>query len=307
MVIIGGIVLITILVTSKLGFLDFSTLRFYNKKDADLFLWTFAAIIINCIIGALHDSHILDNFINGIFPFLTGFHWDRFWVLNRAFWYLAFAICLKTIFSLPKCQIIALALALVQMFTIATTSDYYSYAASTWINELIRIPRDLPRSDSYISYDDFYAVDLFEQIKEDIHYSNENVVAVGYHPAVLMYNGFHCVDGYLNCYDLSYMETFRTLIAPELEANEEQRAYYDSWGGRMYLYNDDASYEPTWAKYTDPITLRIDPAVMRDTFDLQYILSRAPIGNTGELGLSPVKEYHTDGLYDIYVYQVIYP
>lgn len=306
-VIIGAVLLITVFIISQLGFLNLSTLRFYHKKEAGLFLWTFSAIIINCFIGGLYDSHVLDNFIGGIFPFLAGFNWGRFWVLNRVFWYLAFAICLKTIFSLPKCQIVALALAFMQMFTIATTTVYYGYAGSTWINELIRIPRDLPRHDAYISYDDFYAVELFKQIKEDIQYSGENAAAVGYHPGVLMYHGFHCVDGYLNCYELSYMETFRTLIAPELEQNEGKRNYYDSWGGRMYLYNDDAFYMPTWTKYTDPIILRIDPAVMRDTFDLQYILSRAPIGNTDDLGLSSVGEYHTNGLYDIYVYQVIYP
>lgn len=305
-VIIGAILFITVFIISQLGFLNLSALRFYHKKEAGLFLWTFAAITINCFIGGLYDSHVLDNFIREIFPFLAGFNWGRFWVLNRVFWYLAFAICLKTIFYLPKCQIVALALALVQMFTIATTTNYYGYAGSTWINELIRIPRDMPRHGAYISYDDFYAAELFEQIKEDIQYSDENVAAVGYHPGVLMYNGFHCVDGYLNCYELSYMDAFRTLIAPELEQNENTRNYYDSWGGRMYLYNDDAPYEPTWTKYTNPITLRIDPAVMRDTFDLQYILSRAPIGNTDDLGLSSVGEYHTDGLYDIYVYQVIY-
>lgn len=305
-VIIGAILLITIYIISQLGFLDISTLRFYHKKEADLFLWTFAAIIINCIIGGLHDSDVLDNLIARIFPFLAGFNWGRFWILNRVFWYLAFVICLKTIFCLPKCQIVALTLALVQMFTIATTTVYYGYAGSTWINELIRIPRDLPRHDVYISYNDFYAVELFKRIKEDIQYSGENVAAVGYHPGVLMYNGFHCVDGYLNCYELSYMKIFRTLIAPELEQNEDERDDYDYWGGRMYLYNDDASTTPTWTKYTEPITLRIDPAVMRDTFDLRYILSRAPIGNTDELGLSSVCEYHTDGLYDIYVYQVIY-
>lgn len=306
LVVLGVLFFITIHVLSKLGFLDISTLRFYHKKETNLFFWTVAAIVINCIIAALHDSHLLDNIIQGILPILTGFHWDRFWILNRVFWYLAFAICLKTIFSLPKCQIVALALAFAQMFTIATTTVYYGYAGLTWINELLRIPRDMPRHDAYIPYDDFYAVELFKRIKEDIQYSDENVAAVGYHPGVLMYNGFHCVDGYLNCYELSYMETFRTLIAPELEQNENIRNDYDSWGGRMYLYNDDAFFEPTWTKYTEPITLRIDPSVMRDTFDLRYILSRAPIGNTDELGLSPVKEYHTDGLYDIYVYQVIY-
>ena len=170
---------------------------------------------------------------------------------------------------------------------------------------MIRKPENMPPSDAYTSFDDFYAEALFSQIKEDLGYQDEHVAAVGYHPAVLMYHGFHCVDGYLNAYELSYMEKFRALIAPELEENQAKREYYDSWGGRMYLYNEQAPFAPTWTDVTEPITLRIDPVVMREDFDLRYLLSRAPIENVKELGLILVKEYHTDGLYDIYVYSVL--
>jgi hypothetical protein len=91
---------------------------------------------------------------------------------------------------------------------------------------------------------------LFEEIKKDITYSNERVVAFGYHPSVLMYNGFNCIDEYNNAYPLSYMKKFRTLIAPELENNQKDREYYDSWGSRMYLYNSELNSEPTKNKNT---------------------------------------------------------
>ena len=281
--------------------------RVCSKREAVLLLALFGAIAATSFLGALYGSRLLNGFFKRFLPFLDGFAWGRFWVLNRVFWYAAFAICLKAVSRLPKCSLLVAGLALLQMFFIATRNDWeahYNYAVNTWVNELIREPRDLPPSDDMISYNAFYDKVLFDRIKADLDYDGENVAAVGYHPAVLMYNGFHCVDGYLNAYEYAYMQKFRTLIRPQLEYNEADRAYYDSWGGRMYLYCDGASSEPTWEKYTEPATLRVDPVVMRRDFDLRYILSRAPIGNVAELGLVPVNEYHTDGLYDIYVYQV---
>lgn len=302
------ILFLAINLASKAGIVQTSKFRFYTEKDGRLLLWSVTAIFINCIIGGLYSGNIFNHLIGQVFSSFIGFNWGRFWILNRCFWYIAFAICLKAIARLPKCQIAALAIAIAQMFIIATDRSWthqYNYAGLTWVNELIRKPKNLPPSDAYISYDDFYAVELFEEIKQDLNYTNEHVAAVGYHPAVLMFNGFHCVDGYLNAYEISYMQSFRTLIKPELDQNNAIRSYYDGWGGRMYLYNDEAGDAPTYQKIAAPITLNINPVVARETFGLRWILSRAPIDNTNELGLLLVREYHTNGLYDIYVYELI--
>jgi hypothetical protein len=150
---------------------------------------------------------------------------------------------------------------------------------------------------------EFYSEDLFTTIKDDIDYTDEKVVAFGYHPAVLMYNGFNCIDGYNNAYPLSYMQKFRTLIAPELEINKEAREYYDNWGGRMYLYNSELSYEPTRNKDTLPTKLNIDMNVFWNDFDGRYILSRAEISNAGTLGLDFVNRYFDEeSIYTVYLY-----
>jgi hypothetical protein len=184
----------------------------------------------------------------------------------------------------------------------------YNDSVKTWFNELFIktgiAGKFTSRSfDSFISYKEFYAEDLFDTIKEDIGYSDERVVAFGYHPAVLMYNGFNCIDGYNNAYPLSYMQKFRRLIAPELEINKTAREYYDSWGGRMYLYSSELSYEPTRNKATTPVKLNIDMNVFKEDFNGRYILARAEISNADELGLSLVKKYDNEqGIYTIYVY-----
>jgi hypothetical protein len=185
---------------------------------------------------------------------------------------------------------------------------YYNDQYQTWFNEIIKTgiakkimpDRNFP---SFISYKEFFSADLFEKIKKNISYSGEKVVAFGYHPSVLMYNGFNCIDGYNNAYPLSYMQRFRTLIAPELEINQEAREYYDSWGGRMYLYNSELSYEPTRDKNTSPVKLNIDMEVFKNDFEGRYILSRAEISNSDALGLELKKQYDDgEGIYVIYLY-----
>jgi hypothetical protein len=119
-----------------------------------------------------------------------------------------------------------------------------------------------------------------------------------------MYNGFNCIDGYNSSYPLNYMQKFRTLIAPELEINQKDSEYYDSWGGRMYLYNSELSDEPTRDKNTLPVKLNIDMDVLRDDFDGKYILSRAEISNSDALELELIKQYYDEkSIYTIYLYK----
>jgi hypothetical protein len=185
---------------------------------------------------------------------------------------------------------------------------YYNDSGRTWFNELFIktgiVGKITGRSfDSFISYKEFYSEILFDTIKKDINYSNERVVAFGYHPAVLMYNDFNCIDGYNNAYPLSYMQKFRRLIAPELEINKEAREYYDSWGGRMYLYSSELSYVPTRNKITVPAKLNIDMDVFRNDFKGKYILSRAEISNADILGLDFINRYYDEeSIYTIFLY-----
>lgn len=277
----------------------------YFDKDFLVMCSMVMAAALCSVIGVIHDAGLLENMIEEIVPFLKGFNWGRFWILNRVFWYVAFAIALKKLYCLPLVKLFAIAVVCLQLMFIATDTKWnstYNYAAKTWINEIILKPRGIQR-DEYISYNEFYSPELFEKIKEDIDYKGENVVALGYHPSVLMYNGYSCVDGYLNSYRLSYMKKFRTLIEPELNITPKTKDYFDSWGGRMYLYNEEVPYAPTWNRVTVPVTLNVDPVVMRADFDIKYILSRAEIGNTAQLGLKSIAEFD-DKFYKIWVYSV---
>ena len=128
--------------------------------------------------------------------------------------------------------------------------------------------------DAY-NYEQFYAVELFERIKEDIGYDGEWSVAYGLHPAVLEYNDIATLDGYLGFYSQQYKEDFRKIIAPALKRVEASRIYYDDWGARVYLYSgtDDSVVSSAKTVYATDSTLYIDTEAFKDLGGT-YIFSR---------------------------------
>jgi len=287
-------------------------------------------ILAFSVIAAFYDSGLLNGFIRKFIPVLSGFNFGRVWIFNRVLWYIIFALCLQLVFEINEIileintsnrsvkitlnyflpQLCVFVIVCIQLLYITLTPVYYNDQIKTWFNEILNktgvIKKIMPNRnfDSFISYKEFFAKDLFEKIKNDISYSDEKVVAFGYHPSVLMYNRFNCIDGYNNAYPLSYMRRFRTLIAPELEINQRDREYYDSWGGRMYLYNSEFNFEPTRNKNIPPVKLNINIEVFKKDFEGRYILSRAEISNSDDLKLELIKRYYDEeSIYTIYLYK----
>jgi hypothetical protein len=287
-------------------------------------------ILIFAGIAALHESCLLQAFIRKYIPILKGFNWGRVWIFNRVLWYIVFALCLYCILQLkgtsfhlkrkskpvaipsflPKLTV-SVVIGLQMTYIFLSPASIYNDMSKTWFNKLV-VKTGLAEKislhvsdDDFISYKEFFAEDLFNDIKQDISYTDEKVVAFGYHPSVLLYNGFNCIDGYLSFYPLEHMRKFRALIAPELEMNKEAREYFDGWGGRMYLYNSELSFQPTRNKSTSPVQLNIDMHVFSNDFNGKYILSRAEILNADELGLVFKKKYdRVESIYTIYLYAV---
>jgi hypothetical protein len=330
-------------IKSKNGKLKTKTVQ-TDGKIILLFICEVTAFVFSAI-AALYESGLLDGFIKKAVPVLAGFNWGRVWIFNRVLWMIIFALCLSLTPSLKSIvlgfdqstekiilppvfskAVVTVLLLLNAAYIMRSPVYYYNDPFKTWYNE-IGVKTGIARKISYpysspdeftathFSYKEFFSENLFRTIKEDINYADERVAAFGYHPSVLMYNGFNCIDGYNNSYPLDYMRQFRTLIAPEFETDTWARDYYDSWGGRMYLYSADLGadltylrdrkhYDPTRNKNVPPVDLHIDMNVFREVFDGKYILSRAEIANADELGLLFVKRYDDDeSIYTIYVYK----
>jgi hypothetical protein len=290
-----------------------------------LFCSEFLLVIFAAIAG-LYASGLLDRFIQRYFSILSGFDWGRVYIFNRVLWYFVFALCLSIILEVRSFSFafirwkphfsLVLATLLICSQTVYTlcVPTTYNDQIKTWFNEIAIktgvAKKMFPQKEfnSFISYKEFFAEDLFSTIKKDIAYSDEKVVAVGYHPSVLMYNGFNCIDGYNNAYPLSYMQKFRTLIAPELEINKAARDYYDSWGGRMYLYYGGTlgGWDPVRNINQTSVELHIDMDVFQNDFDGTYILSRIKIATADDLGLNFVNQYNDErSIYTIYLYKTM--
>ena len=257
----------------------------------------YIAIIMFAALGAIYRTGWLNQIIISIFPFLNGFDWGRIHYLNRILWYVLFLKALICLSKRKSTEWIAYILVVLQIINIIFAPEVYNDTFKNLFHK-----KTIQKNDE-VTFGEFYSEDLFTRIKKDIGYDGEVVAALGFFPSVLMYNGYNCLDGYMSYYPLKNMVAFRRLVEPEFEINREAQEYFDSWGGRMYLYNADVSYNVTREQSTEPVDLHIDMDVYRE-FGGKYILSRVPIGNADSLGLLLKKQYVGEYYYNMYVYEV---
>lgn len=219
-------------------------------------------------------------------------------VLEAARWISLVAFCLFLFAGKKRCTAIAIYSVLIVhlVYTSTVGLTYSDTSSSIWfaLNDA--------HADSAITVGEFFSEEYFERIKADIDYKGEGVAAYGFHPSVLMYNGYNTIDGYLTVHPMENQISFRKIIAPALEMYPEWKSYYDYWGGRMYLYGT-LSYIPTINKNIEPEPLYIDTSEFKK-YGGEYIFSRAAISNADELGLSFIKDYDSeDSIYHIYLYK----
>lgn len=193
-----------------------------------------------------------------------------------------------------KIYILVSGMLIVQMVYSTMSKELYNDTGSTVYSKLLGTKLGY-------TFKEFFSEELFDGIKEDIAYNDEKVVAYGYHPSVLIYNGFCTLDVYQSVHSMEYQIKFREIIAPALDTYNYWENYYDTWGGRMYLYGE-LSFAPTNEKEVAPSLLFINVEALKELGG-KYILSRAPIANSDELGIRFVNDYdREDSLYHIYLY-----
>lgn len=219
-------------------------------------------------------------------------------VLEGARWASLAAFCLFLFSENKSCTTIAIYSVMIVhlIYTAAAGLTYGDTSSSVWfaLNDA--------HADSTITMGEFFSQEQFEKIKEDMDYQGEGVAAYGFHPSVLMYNGYNTIDGYLTVHPMANQISFRRIIAPALEIYPQWKSYYDNWGGRMYLYGT-LSYVPTINKNIGPEPLYIDTSEFKK-YGGEYIFSRAEISNADRLGLSLIKDYDSeDSIYHIYLYR----
>lgn len=252
------------------------------------FFWIFSALIRTLQEGGLKT---------GLF-FIDGYQWGESIALMRLIWYLMLAAILFSTLSNRLWRCVLYGAICLQMVNIAINPATY--------NDVYWTMTSLAGSQesTAITLREFYSSDLFDEIREDIGYDGQYAAAYGFHPAVLTYNGFNTLDGYVSVHSMQWQLQFREIIAPALQRYEDKQQYYDGWGGRMYLYGE-LPFQPTRDKNSEPAPLYIDTDAFVK-YGGMYILSRAEISNAEALGLEFINDFDSEeSLYHIYLYQAV--
>ena len=280
--------------------------RQYWKLCKDPINWLVLWIIFNCIVYALDEMRWFKGLVSNLIPALQGFSFARTIWFNPFLWYFMFFLVLCRIKWDKVVYIVAVLAGIVVCIGPETYNQIFFNCLLTACNVLgeEKIEAFVGRDLELLTYKEFYSTELFEKIKEDIHYQGEWSIAFGMHPAILEYNGISTLDGYLSYYPQSYKEQFRKLIEPELDIDPDNREYFDSWGGRAYIYSNEISYNPARIMSRDEADMNIDPKVFRDMKG-KYIFSRVRICNADALGIELLNQYQREGSpYIIYLYQL---
>ena len=282
--------------------------RQFVKVFRDPFNFVMLFLLFNSVVYGLYDCGPLRSFVEMLIPPLKGWQFNRTIFFNPFLWYAAFFIVLSRLYDMGIWQMWAanVLICMAVLIIILTPNRYndlyatcrnraYEYFHGTEVDEL--------------DYEQFYAQELFREIKEDIGYAGEWSAAYGMHPAVLEYNGIATLDGYLGFYSRQYKDEFRKIIAPALDRVEATRIYYDDWGARAYLYSgtDLSIVNATKTVYATDWDIYIDSEAFR-ALGGEYIFSRIEFGNADKLGLRLLKSYEArDGSCTVYVYHADSP
>jgi hypothetical protein len=227
------------------------------------------------------------------FDMLVTFNFARFHFLRPLVIYLGFAIACYLFWRIGKrWRKFAIAIVLAQIIVLIP------------FNEEIRY-----RGFGSPSFKEFYAVEQFEEIKQFIGKPQRSyrVASIGLHPAIAQYNGFFTLDTYNNFYPLTYKHQFRKIIAKELEKNKSLKKYFDTWGGRCYIFVDELGKDYEWRKNSKKIikNLELNTEPFKEMGG-EYFISSVPIENSKENQLQLVKQFnHPNSAWEIFLYKAL--
>ena len=269
----------------------------------DPFNFIMLFILFNCVVYGLYDCGPLRSFVEMLVPPLEGWQFNRTIFFNPFLWYAAFFMILKRLYDAGVWQMwLANVMICIAVLVIILTPNRYNDLYATCHNRAYEYYHGTEVDE--LDYEQFYAAELFTEIKDAVGYTGEWSAAYGFHPAVLEYNGIATLDGYLGFYSQQYKEDFRRIIAPALDRMEATRIYYDDWGARAYLYSgtDLSILSATKTVYATDYDIYIDAEAFR-ALDGEYIFSRLALTNAGDVGLQLIGSYTAqDGSCTVYVY-----
>ncbi|MFD1362106.1 DUF6044 family protein [Lentibacillus salinarum] len=220
------------------------------------------------------------------------FNFSRIHFLDPMIWYIAFALALWLLWKHMR-----FGKTVVVLLIMAQCLNVF------WLNEELKYNQT-----GTPTFAEFYSEDLFNSIESYIgeDQSDYRVVSVGMHPTIAQYNGFYTLDTYNNSFPLEYKQQFREIIAPELAKNPSLANYFDTWGGRLYMYVAELGENYMFSKHRDIVLddLDINTEALADLGG-DYVFSALPIENHRANQLSFERSFeNSQSPWKIYVYRV---
>lgn len=229
------------------------------------------------------------------FSIANTFNFARIHFFDPAIWYICFALALVLIwkaFRYGKIVVIsALVLQCALLFNLNEESKYTAAGGYT--------------------FQEFYSGALFDEVQDYIGLepSEYRVVSIGMHPTIAQFNCFYTLDTYNNSFPLEYKHDFRDVIEGELAKNAELENYFDTWGGRLYMYVAEHGQDYMFTKEREAEgaieELDIDTEALKELGG-DYILSAVPIENSEAVGLELEEIFENeDSPWRIWLYAVV--
>lgn len=306
--------IIPVLIVQLIQSFRYKRLSVTEKKIFKLTWFLYTLIIFLCIQYALYYFEPIIALRNILPSAIRHFQFHRIYMFLPMLWYVMAGLCLWQIgqANITPAKIRA---SLISLFKF-TFMFLFIFKTIITINSECLFHYNLnqlhsPQRDYGTTFNEYFMEDIYEAIYEYIgkEQNTYKVASLGIDPAIAMYNGFYCVDGYSNNYPLSYKYAFRQVIEKELQKSNTLQTYFDTWGSRCYLFSAQIhSTTPTYQlEETGSFSfqkLELDTIALKD-LGCNYIFAAAPIENADNIHLSLANSF-TDAKspYIIYVYEI---
>jgi len=258
--------------------------------------------LIIALFYAFWHCYTVTNLRNELGGLFVAFQVDRFYWLYPCIWFciLAYTLFLLSNMFMNKMIRVTL-LSLVVLINFQFLWQYSSLKVN-----LKAVIDSSYVSASYTSVNRFFQRELFKEIEEHIGLSQTDykVCSVGLYPSIALYNGYYCIDGYSNNYDIEYKHYFREIISKELEKAGDKAKYFDNWGNRCYIFSSEIF---NW-NYIDKRSkkaikkLELNNKTLKE-MNCKYLFSSVEIIDS--YGLVFEKKFSSNSSwYDVYVYKI---
>lgn len=272
-----------------------------NKKLKHPVVLLFLCLFIFNLAAALWDWEKIGLIKEMVVP-LKLFNFNRITFLSSTLWYLLLAFIIRDLVKVDRIGLVlAYALLGVQTFIVVKNNPEFKLTLKLFVSN--DPPEITPQRYPALSFEEFYAEDVFDNVKARIGEDTSNfyVVSVGVYPNVAQYNGLKTLDSYQPNYDLRYKQSFRTLIAEELEESDRLESYFDDWGSRCYVFSSELN---GYYVLENPGIEDLDLDIQKfRSMKGKYVLSAVPLLNYEALDLQFLGEVRGESPLVIYLYK----